>query len=508
MNRKSILKATALVVGLTLVAKALGFLKSIIQASYFGATIYTDAYNIANGFVSNILYMLVTSISVSFVPLYIQRKQVKQEKEFATKAITFLTMGAVIVSILLIMVAPWIIRILVPSYSPAQQLITVHYFRVLVLGLIFALNADMFTSLLNSEKIYGYSAVGSVVNSLTLIVFTVLFAKTLGVWVLVISMSLSYFIQWMILYIRGRKYASISFRYGIYDEKIRVLLMQSLPILLGQATVEVNQVIDRSLLLSVGEGVVTAVSYSAVLYQFVTQLMGQPIQTVLFTELSEAGAAKDTNRISALITNSYKVIMIICIPIVVVMLFGSNDIVKIVYGHGRFSAEAVENCAIGLQMYSLCLLPVCVKKVLTKAYYAQNDTRRPMIIGVLEVLLNIGLSVWWVRYWGVYGVVGATAAASFTFIIVMLADYNRKYDRVLSLKEIGSYWSIIAGTVIVVIAMKAFSMLPIHSALLSFICKTAVSFMVFYISLLITGEPSFTYILQKIRKAVRRKTGK
>ena len=340
MNRKSILKATALVVGLTLVAKALGFLKSIIQASYFGATIYTDAYNIANGFVSNILYMLVTSISVSFVPLYIQRKQVKQEKEFATKAITFLTMGAAIVSILLIMAAPWIIRILVPSYSPAQQLITVHYFRVLVLGLIFALNADMFTSLLNSEKIYGYSAVGSVVNSLTLIVFTVLFAKTLGVWVLVISMSLSYFIQWMILYIRGRKYASISFRYGIYDEKIRVLLMQSLPILLGQATVEVNQVIDRSLLLSVGEGVVTAVSYSAVLYQFVTQLMGQPIQTVLFTELSEAGAAKDTNRISALITNSYKVIMIICIPIVVVMLFGSNDIVKIVYGHGRFSAEA------------------------------------------------------------------------------------------------------------------------------------------------------------------------
>ena len=70
MNRKSILKATALVVGLTLVSKALGFLKSIIQASYFGATIYTDAYNIANGFVSNILFMLVTAISVSFVPQF------------------------------------------------------------------------------------------------------------------------------------------------------------------------------------------------------------------------------------------------------------------------------------------------------------------------------------------------------------------------------------------------------------------------------------------------------
>ena len=480
MNRKSILKATALVVGLTLVSKALGFLKSIIQASYFGATIYTDAYNIANGFVSNILFMLVTAISVSFVPLYIQSKQANREKEFATKAITFLT----IVSALLIVAAPLIIRILVPSYSPEQQLITINYFRVLVLGLIFALNAYMFTSVLNAEKIYGYSAVGSVVNSLTLIVFTFLFAKTLGVWVLVISMSLSYFIQWMILYIRGRRYASISLKYGLYDEKIRLLL------------------------LAVGEGVVTAVSYSAILNEFVIQLMGQPIQTVLFTELSEAGAAKDTKRISSLISNSYKIILIIGIPIVVVMLFGSYDIVRIVYGHGKFSAEAVKNCAVGLQMYSLCLLPVSVKKVLTKAYYAQNETRRPMIIGVFEVMLNIGLSIWWVRYWGVYGVVGATAAASFTFIIVMLADYNRKYDCVLSIKEIVSYWNIIVGTIIVMITMRYFSMLPINSALLSFVCKTAMAFLVFYLSLIITGEPSFIYVLQKAMQIIKRKTGK
>ena len=508
LNRKSILKATALVVGLTLVSKALGFLKSIIQASYFGATIYTDAYNIANGFVSNILFMLVTAISVSFVPLYIQSKQANREKEFATKAITFLTIGAVIVSALLIAAAPPIITIQVPSYSPEQKIITIKYFRVLVLGLIFALNAYMFTSVLNAEKIYGYSAVGSVVNSLTLIVFTFLFAKTLSVWVLVISMSLSYFIQWMILYIRGRRYASISLKYGLYDEKIRLLLMQSLPILLGQATVEINQVIDRALLLSVGEGVVTAVSYSAILNEFVIQLMGQPIQTVLFTELSEAGAAKDTKRISSLISNSYKIILIIGIPIVVVMLFGSYDIVRIVYGHGKFSAEAVKNCAVGLQMYSLCLLPVCIKKVLTKAYYAQNDTRRPMIIGVFEVLLNIGLSVWWVRYWGVYGVVGATAAASFTFIIVMLADYNRKYDCVLSIKEIVSYWNIIVGTIIVMITMRYFSMLPINSALLSFVCKTAMAFLVFYLSLIITGEPSFIYVLQKAMQIIKRKTGK
>ena len=125
-----------------------------------------------------------------------------------------------------------------------------------------------------------------------------------------------------------------------------------------------------------------------------------------------------------------------------------------------------------------------------------------------EVMLNIGLSIWWVRYWGVYGVVGATAAASFTFIIVMLADYNRKYDCVLSIKEIFSYWNIIVGTIIVMITMRYFSMLPINSALLSFVCKTAMAFLVFYLSLIITGEPSFIYVLQKAMQIIKRKTGK
>jgi len=506
--KKTIFKATALVLGLTLIAKALGFLKSIIQASYFGADIYTDAYNVANGFVSNILFMLLSAISISFVPQYIQSKQDKQEKEFATKAVTFMSIGAVAISALLILAAPMIVRLLAPSYTAEQLSITEKYFRVLVLGLIFALNANMFTSLLNAEKIYGYSSVGSIVNSLTLIVFILLFSNVMGVWVLVISMAGSYFIQWLILYIRGRKYASISFKYGLYDKRIRILLIQALPVLLGQATVEINQVVDRTLLSSVGEGIVTAVSYSAILYQFVTQLIGQPIQTVLFTELSEAGAAKDTKRISDLITKSYKIILIICIPIVIVMLFGSADIVRIVYGHGKFTETAVANCAIGLQMYSLCLLPVCIKKAVTKAYYAQNDTKRPMIIGTLEVILNIGLSIWWVRYWGVYGVVGATAAASLVFIIVMLIDYNLKYDRVLTLKEICSYWRIVVGCVVAIVAIKFFSTVKISSALISFILKTGITFLVFYFVLLIAKEPSFMHAFKKVRQIIKNKLGK
>ena len=505
--KKSILKATILVFVLSLVAKIFGFLKSILQASYFGATEYTDAFNIANGFVENILFMLMTAISVAFVPLYIRKKQENTQKRFATITITLTAVATVVFSVILLLLAPFIVKILAPTYSLEQQAITVSFFRILVSGMVFALTANMYASLLNAEKIYGFSALGSVINSVALIVFIVLFADSIGVWVLVFAVPVSFLIQWIVLNIRGRKFASISFKYGIYDRHVKELLLQAFPILLSQATVEINQMIDRTLLSSLGEGIVTAVSYSAVLFQFIVTLVGAPLSTVLFTELSEAGAEQNVERIGNTLKKSYRIILLLCIPIAVVILFGSIDIVRIVYGHGKFIPTAITNCSIGLLMYGLCLLPVCIKKALTRAYYAQNNTRRPMLFGVLEVALNISLSIWWVRIWGIYGVVGATAVSSFIFVVLMLLDYNMKYSNVLSWTELKTYWRIIAGTIVTIIGMKAFCVLSIKSSLISFVCKSVISFVLFFLILLITKEPLIWSWLASM-KSVKRKIAK
>ena len=73
--KRDILKATVTVFVLTLIAKAIAFGKSVLQASYFGATIETDAFNLSSGFVNNILYMITTALAVSFVPIYVKSKK-------------------------------------------------------------------------------------------------------------------------------------------------------------------------------------------------------------------------------------------------------------------------------------------------------------------------------------------------------------------------------------------------------------------------------------------------
>ncbi len=498
--KKSIFKATAIVFCLSLLAKITGFVKSIIQASYFGATIETDAFNVAHGFVSNILYMLTTAMAVAFVPLYIQRKiNQHDEKKYATKVITALSLIAVGISLILIIIAPGVVKVIAPTYSGEIFITTIKYFRIMSIGFLFSLIVSLYTHLLNAEKIYGFSTVCSIINSIVLIVAIVFFADSWGVLVLAISVPVAYFIQWIVLYIKGRKYGKLSFKYGLKDEGIKILALQALPILISQATVEINQVVDRTLLSTVEAGVVTAVSYAAVLFQFVIAIVNAPLSTVMFTELAEAGAKNDNEEISKILISCYKILFIVCIPIIIVMLFCSTDIVSIVYGHGNFDSKAISSCAIGLSMYGLCLLPACIKTVLSRAYYAINDTKRPMTLGILEVVLNIGLSIALVKPLGVYGVVGATAIASVVFIIIMLINFNRRHIKVLNKKNVKSYWKILVGVLGLTGTMLFLNKIYFWNVYLDFIIKTIIAFVIFGIILFIVKEPMFFAIIKKAK---------
>ena len=475
--KKKVWKATLLVFVLSLAAKLIAFFKSIIQAAYFGTTQYTDAYNVSFGFVANILYMFTTAIAVAFVPLYIRHKSVGREegKKFASRVITFLLIFSVFITFILLLIAPGITTLIAPSYKGDIRQITIQYFRVMVLGFSFSLVANIYTNLLDSEKIYGFSTFGSIINSFILIAFIFLFSEQMGVWSLVVAVPVSYMAQWVMLYTRGRKYGSITFKYGLRDDSIKILIAQATPILISQATVEINQVVDRALLSSIGEGALTAVSYSTVLFQFASQLMQAPLQTVMFTELSEAGAKNDDKEISNILSSSYKLLIVLCVPVMMLIYFCGYDIVDIVYGHGRFSNDAV-----------------------------LQDTVRPMILGMVEVAINITLSILFVKPFGIKGVVGATSIASVVMIIVMLVDFNRKYINAITMSSVKTYNKIFVGIVAVVIELIALKKCIFINSLLDFTIKTVIVFGTYFLILLALKDPSIISLWQKIKRKVTR----
>jgi putative peptidoglycan lipid II flippase len=338
-----------------------------------------------------------------------------------------------------------------------------------------------------------------------LIAFIFLFADQIGVWALVISVPISFFVQWLLLYSKGKRYGELSIKYGLKDDAIKTLIIQATPILISQATVEINQVVDRALLSSIGEGTLTAVSYSAILFQFASQLITAPLATVMFTELSEAGASNDDDSIRNILNGCYRILILVCTPIILLIYWCGFDIVDIVYGHGNYSHQAVIQSAIGLKMYGFSLLPVGIKTVLSRAYYAKKDTLRPMVIGIIEVSINIFLSIILVKPFGIWGVVGATSIASIIMIIVMLIDFNRKYICVVTNNIVKSYWKILSGLALIIVNMKLFQKLFFVNSVIDFILKSITTFVIYGVWLFLIREQSINSMIKIINSKIKKK---
>ena len=159
--KKDVIKSTMLIMFFTLIAKILGFVKSMIQASYFGASTVTDAFNIAQGFSSNILTLLATAISVAFVPIYLRCKmdENRNEREFASNALMFFSLFSLSLSFIMFLWATPLMKLAAPSYEGYQLNLTVKFFRVLLISFTFAVSTSIYQQLLNAEKVYGFSAV-------------------------------------------------------------------------------------------------------------------------------------------------------------------------------------------------------------------------------------------------------------------------------------------------------------------------------------------------------------
>jgi putative peptidoglycan lipid II flippase len=427
--RKSIFKATVLVFILSLAGKGIGFLKSMIIASSFGASNMTDIYYMAEGVIANIFYAVTMSVSVAFLPMYIKKKEeggVKKSYQFSTRVVTGLGLLSLLLTVFLIVVAPILVKIMAPSYSEIEKDQTALFLRIMSLGILFSLMANIFQNVLNAEKVYEFAAFSSIVNSLVLIGMVFCFQDKIGIMSLVFAMPLSYLIQFLFLKLRTHSYVGISVKFGIWGSEVKELLGQSLPILLSNTTIEINQLVDRMLLLSIEEGAVTALSYSAVLFQFAAHIISLPLSTISFTEVSLACAQKNEEKVQSLLNTTVRTVVIICVPVIIVIFNASESIVNLVYGHGLFSMSAVGQAGRGLAFYAFCLIPYCLKRIVTQAFYSVQETKIPMLLGIFEVIMNIAASIILSRIFGVAGVVMGTALASTVFSAILLLVFSWK----------------------------------------------------------------------------------
>lgn len=472
MKEKGIFKSSLYVSILMILFKFLGFIKQAVIANYYGASMDTDIYNIAYGFVTGIAAVSISSLSMVLVPIcnrLFQNDNQDDLNKFITNLFKFLFVFISGVIIIVFLAAPYLAKLLAPNYDFTNLNILTKYLRVLLPLLFFFAFELIFNSILSAKKQFIVTKLESFLYSTIVIIGCICLSKYLGIDVLIISQYLSYVIFILVLYLSSKKYFTFT-RCRLKDEKnIKPLLYLSLPLIIGYAATYINEMIGKTMATYLAEGSVSAINYAQTVTQLVTSVIIVVIGNIMLSYFSNYVAMKDEPKIVNTLTKVQICLCVIVAPITVIVCCKSSDIINIIYYRGNFDENALIMTALCLQGYSIGFPFMAIRDINVKCMYAYSNTKMPMISGLISIFINILFSFILLPKFGLFGISLANSIAMVIGSFISSVFIKRNVRSLKYSKLITNYLKVFVSSAIMFIVLLLFNKIVDISSLNPFI---------------------------------------
>ena len=471
---------TAGVALIVVLGKLLGFGREALIAAYYGATAETDAFFFAFNMPAMLFPAICSSISTAFISLYVKHITERGEAEgdrYASRMLTASIVIGLVLSGLGVLVSPLLVPLLAPGFSGGQLTLAVRLARMSMASFILLMLQYMLGAILNSRKRFIGSQVSALLYSVAIIVVTVLLGPGQSMYLLmktVIFANLIYVVA-LLICCRGQ------FHYQWFQNPIhpetRHFLKLSLPILLGNSVVQINTIVDKALGSILPGGSLSALTYGNTLSSLVISVFVVSLSTVLYPTLTSDAASGNLEQYGATLESSICSLSLILMPISCITVLSASDIVEFVYARGSFDATAVTYTAIVLACYAPMFVASGIREVLTRGFFALQETRTPMQNSAIGVGCNIAFSLLFVRWLGIAGIALGTTLSALITAILLLVSAHRRLKSLAMVRVLRKLLKQFLAGGITVAALLVFRQhIALPYALLRFLANTAVGF--------------------------------
>jgi len=421
LPKSAIIHITGYLVILSIFSRLLGLFRDRLLTSNFDTSIldaYFSAFRIPD-FLYNIL--ILGTLSSAFIPLFsrlIHRKDKQQEAQSLVDDV-LLIVGAVmgIISIIMIVFAPYLVKLVAISYEGQKFTDTVTLTRIMAISPFIFSVSSVLSSVLNAHKKFIIVALAPIVYNIGIIIGIIWLYPIWGVAGLGYGVVLGAVFH-LLIQIPSILKLNISLKVDtkLYLKNLKRLWDLYWPRLL---------VIDTAMLsLFIGTIIASTRPDAVTYFTLAFNLNALPIgviaisfATAIFPFLTEAYAKEDEEVFRNYVINGIAKNLLLLIPVMMLMLNFRSQIVRIVYGGGGFNWEATR---ITFNTFTILALSIPFQgliPLLSRALFARHDTKTPMIVGIISMIINIVLAIFLSHYWGVLGV---AAAFSITMVITCL----------------------------------------------------------------------------------------
>lgn len=434
--KEGLFKAAGIVAAVSVVSKILGFFREASLAAIFGATYVTDAYQVGQTIPTLIFASVGAALGTTYIPVFSQVRQ-EQGQEAAHNMASSVINATVILSLLCIVIgellAGPLVKVIAPGFAGSGYELTVNLSRIMFPMVLFQALSGLMTGMLQTEGNFTVPALVTLAFNTVIISTIVGLGPTYGIRAValgtVVAIALQAVLQIPAMRRMGYKWKPVL---DLHDAGLRRMGKLVVPVLLATLVTQLGTVVNRILASGLDEGSISVLNYANRLMGLVPGVLGVAITTVMYPTLAQLAAKKEWQRFSRAFVEAVKMINFVMIPVAVGMAVLRVPLVQIVFERGVFDTAATEATAWTLLFFCLGVAVFSLQDMLNRTFFAFQDTKAPMLIGMVSVGINIVLNLLLVGPLKQAGLALASSLA-WMFAVVILLWYLRQ-----RVKELGS----------------------------------------------------------------------
>lgn len=401
MDGRRVIRSAMVVGAFTSLSRLLGMVRDLLTAGMFGTSLPMSAFVVAFR-IPNLFRRLFGegALASAFIPVFMAVRKDEGDGPahvLASRVLSLAAVGLVMIVAAGLLLAGWL---RVGAEPGSQRALILPLTQIMLPYMILICLVALCAAILNAYHHFTVPALSPSLMNLTWIFTVLVLCPLMGdtleerIYGLAWGVMLSGVIQFAVqLPAMRRQGYFFRFDAAWSDPRLHRVFLLMGPATVGLAVTQINVMINSLMAAWIGPWAPAALFYSERLLYLPQGILATAMSTVLLPVFAGHAAAKRSDEILTTMNQSLRMLMFVMTPAAIGLFVLSRPIIQMLFEWGQFDAASTDLTTLALQCYAPGLLVFSFSKVFVPAFYAYQDTRTPVKIGVACVLLNLLLNI-------------------------------------------------------------------------------------------------------------------
>ncbi len=368
-----------------------GFVRVAVTAYLLGTHSLADSLAVAVGPLDALNSVLINTMVFAFVPMLTERRGAERTALFLKLNRWFAWLFSLL-TLTIIVSAPWLIRILAPGLDPRYNHTAVTILRIAALSTLAAGSAAINCALLYTDRRFAPFTFYQASLNLFTVIGAIGLWRLLGVYGFAIGYSIGAWVQWGVVHYFVRADLKTTDLPGC-KVPWREILARPITVLFYAVSLALNMVFTRAWATQAGPGMAAALDYCMRGVGVPLAFLVSPISNSLLPEIARLRSLCRLREAFRLIDKTLGLAALAAIAGCGFAIAFREPVIAIFFQRGSFTAESTTLVSMVFLGLAPSLLGWSLLELTGRALFAMDRPRLPLYASSIPVLFNVALTL-------------------------------------------------------------------------------------------------------------------